>query len=485
MTIKQCSALLLSAAMALGCAACGAQGGTGASATPTPAQTAASAGAADLFLSDEGCTVDGAAISTDPAEAVYAGAAIVYYEDGRGETYGAGTDADAHSAEEAAAHTVITITQPGNYRVSGTLSAGQLAVDLGEGAADDPEAVVTLILDGVDITCTVAPAIIFYNVYECGSADVESASAIVDTFSAGANVILADVSENHVDGSYVAKIYREGTDKKLHKYDGAFYSKMSMNVDGGSGGTGRLTITAANEGLDSELHLTINGGIISITAQNDGINTNEDNVSVTTVNGGSLYINAGLGDEGDGIDSNGYLVINGGDIVTLGNGRTGDGGLDAEAPILLNGGSVLALGSRNDSVDSASAQGYLEFSFAQTQAAGSLLTISGGDGAELLSYTAEKEYQSLICSAPGLTADGTYTVAVDGEAQENSGFGGGMGGGPGGMGGGQRPDGMEPPEGMDRPEGEEPGQRPGGGDGEPPEDGQDPQRPDGGENATP
>ena len=470
MTIKQISALLLSAAMALSCAACGAQGSTAASAAPTPAQTADTAGETALFLSDEGCTVDGAAISADPADRVYAGADIVYYEDGHDETYGAGTEADSHSAGEAAAHTVVTITQPGNYRVSGMLSAGQLAVDLGEGAVDDPEAVVTLILDGVDITCTVAPAIIFYSVYECGSAEPETAAAIVDTSAAGANVILADGSENHVDGSYVAKIYREGTEKKLHKYDGAFYSKMSMNVDGESGGTGKLYITAANEGLDSELHLTINGGNISITAQNDGINTNEDNVSVTTVNGGSLYINAGLGDEGDGIDSTGYLVINGGDIVTLGNGRTGDGGLDAEYPSLHNVGTLLSQASRNDSVDSASAQGYLAFSFARTQAAGSLLTVSGGDGGTLLSYTAEKEYQSLTYSAPGLSADGTYTVAVDGEAQENSGFGGGMGGGPGGMGGGQRPGGMEPPEGlelpegMERPEGDMPGQGPGGGE---------------------
>ena len=41
-------------------------------------------------------------------------------------------------------------------------------MDLGEDAETDPDAVVTLILNGVDITCTVAPAIIFYRVYECG-----------------------------------------------------------------------------------------------------------------------------------------------------------------------------------------------------------------------------------------------------------------------------------------------------------------------------
>ena len=200
---------------------------------------------------------------------------------------------EAHTAEEAVAHTVVTITQPGTYRLSGTLSAGQVAVDLGEDAEEDPDAVVTLILDGVDITCTVAPAVIFYNVYECGSKDTETASPTVDTSAAGANVLLADGSVNTVTGSHMARIYKEGTDKKLHKYDGAFYSKMSMNVDGESDESGTLNIIADNEGLDSELHLTINGGSIFITAQNDGINTNEDGVSVTTINGGRLSINAG------------------------------------------------------------------------------------------------------------------------------------------------------------------------------------------------
>lgn len=164
-------------------------------------------------------------------------------------------------------------------------------------------------LDGVDITCTVAPAVIFYNVYECDEAwvaydagEAEEYSVLpadVDTSAAGANVVLSDGSVNRVEGSYVARIYKEGTTKKLHKYDGAFYSKMSMNIGGEAEGTGLLSITAENEGLDSELHLTVNGGQISIQAQNDGINTNEDNVSVTTINGGGLQINAGLGVEGE------------------------------------------------------------------------------------------------------------------------------------------------------------------------------------------
>ncbi|GIP19233.1 hypothetical protein J40TS1_48750 [Paenibacillus montaniterrae] len=385
-----------------------------------------------IQLSDTGIKVAGQAVSTDPSAAVYTGADIVYYEAGQDSSYGEGTAADEHSAEEAAAHTVVTITEPGVYRVSGKLSAGQLAVDLGEDAATDPTAVVTLILDGVDITNTVAPAVIFYNVYEPYS-DTEDTNGVVDLGDAGARVILADGSVNTVNGSYVAKIYKEGTTKKLHKYDGAFYSKMSMSIAGESAGTGELHITAANEGLDSELHLELNGGKVYIEAQDDGINTNEDGISVTTINGGYLYVNAGLGAEGDGIDSNGYLTINGGTIVTMSNERSPDGGIDADMDITINGGTVIALGTRNDATSAASKQPFIELSFASTQAAGSVIALADAAGNELLSHTAEKAFQSVTFSSAELKLDTEYSLYINDVQQQYTGnsfgmMGGGFGG---------------------------------------------------------
>lgn len=55
---------------------------------------------------------------------------------------------------------------------------------------------------------SVSAAIIFYNVYECCSSDEETATKDVDTLKAGANVIIADGTENNINGSYVAKIYK-------------------------------------------------------------------------------------------------------------------------------------------------------------------------------------------------------------------------------------------------------------------------------------
>lgn len=226
---------------------------------------------------------------------------------------------------------------------------------------------------------------------------------------------------NNISGSYVARIYKEGTTKKLHKYDGAFYSKMSMNIGGESEGDGVLNITGENEGLDTELHLTINGGVINIQAQDDGINVNEDGVSVVTVNGGTLQINAGLGAEGDGIDSNGFLVINGGNVYTMANQASPDGGLDADGDILINGGYVVATGIRNDPISDESAQQYIQLTFASVLPAGSQIALTDDSGDQLLSFTLEKSAQSIVFSSPDLKQDVDYTLTVDGVTQQYTG----------------------------------------------------------------
>ena len=399
-----------------------------------------------ITLSDEG-------IKTDELS-VFASSDIVYYEDKdfyeSGNPYGEGGAADKHTAEEAEKHIVVNITKPGAYRVIGKLSAGQIRVDLGNDAYEDPNAVVELILDNADITCTVAPAILFQSVYECdGAWSEDTAKPDVDTSSAGANLILE--GENTVSGSYVARIYKDKEgEKKQWKQDGAIYSYMSMNVFG----PGALELNAENEGLDTELHLTINGGDIVICSGNDGINTNEDNVSVTTINGGNIHINAGLGAEGDGIDSNGYLVINGGKVISAAH-PAADAGLDSDRGSFIHGGTVIALGSTMDWAESDSNQVTMNLQFAQYQAAGSAITVTTEDGSEVFSYDPgadavmgenARQYMGAVISCPNFRQGDSYLVYVDGQQMMYTGTD--VSRGPGGFGGfgggkGQRPENFE------------------------------------------
>jgi hypothetical protein len=442
--------------------ACSAGSGKGEGKTGSDESHGARNGETVIVLSDDGVTVNGQEASDSPSEAVHVGADIVYYEAGRGSEYGEGDEEDGHSAEEAARHTVVTIAQPGTYRVTGEMSAGQIAVDLGEDAVTDPAAVVRLILDNVSLTSTVAPAVMFYNVFEPYSAS-EDTGGNVDLSGAGAQVVLADGSVNHIRGAYVARIYEEGTTSTLHKYDGAFYSKMSMNISGEEKGTGELYIEAANEGLNSELHLAINGGSLYIYAQDDGINTNEDGISVTQINGGYVHINAGLGAEGDGIDSNGYLTINGGTIIAMANERSPDGGIDADKDITINGGTLLAFGRQNSQVSASSAQPVMQLIFAASQEAGSEISLRNADGYELLNTEAGKAFSALTFSSKDLAVGTEYFLYVNGVRQQFVGsFTGGGAGGPGGEfgggfggGGGMGPEGQppEPPGGMALPDG--------------------------------
>lgn len=400
-------------------------------------------GAVAIDLSDNEITVNGEKISSDDSYGVYAANDIVYYEKGKGFAYGEGREDESYSKEDAETHTVVHITEPGTYGISGKLSFGQIAIDLGKRAKHDPDAVVTLILNGIDINCEVAPAVIFYNVYECGDDDEDDAIKDVDTSSAGANVIISDGTVNNINGLYVARIYDPEsvilnedetavqTAEKLHKYDGAFYSKMSMNINGGKEGTGVLNIKAENEGLDSEMHLTINGGNINIESGNDGINTNEDEVSVTTINGGNIKIKVtGESGEGDGIDSNGWIVINDGTLNVESCSSSMDAGLDSDMGTYINGGIVVASGNMLDG-NIKGEQASIAFSLKENKDGGETVYIKDKYGEIIDELAPQNGYNVLIYSTPYL--DGTKYTLWDAEKQlaisgENIVEGPGMGG---------------------------------------------------------
>ena len=373
----------------------------------------------EIVLSDAGIFVDGAG----ETEVVFTSRDIIYYEDKEsyesGNPYGEGEAWERHTQEEANAHTVVNITAPGAYRVRGKLSKGQIRVDLGENAYEDENAIVELILSDADISCQVAPAVLFLNVYECdGAWSTDTAKADVDTSAAGANLILE--GSNTVNGSHVAKIFKDKEgEKKLWKQDGAIYSYMSMNVFG----PGNLDLTADNEGMDTELHLTINGGEIAIRADNDGINTNEDGVSVTTINGGNIHIIAGLGAEGDGIDSNGSLVINGGTVVSSANPGA-DAGIDSDLGSYIHGGTVIALGSTMDWAESDSEQVTMNLQFASNQSSDAAVVVTREDGTVIFAYDPGADevlaentrvYSGAVLSGPNFRGGETYHVYVDGE----------------------------------------------------------------------
>jgi hypothetical protein len=156
----------------------------------------------------------------------------------------------------------VTITSAGTYKISGSLTDGQIIV-----AAEGAE--VTLILNGVDIHCS-SNAPIY----------VKSAK---DTF-----IVLADNTENSVsDGStYVFEVVGED------EPNAAIFSTSDLKISG----EGSLDVYGNyNDGIASKDELKIESGTIIVTSVDDGVR-GKDNIVVEDA---TITINAG----GDGLKS--------------------------------------------------------------------------------------------------------------------------------------------------------------------------------------
>lgn len=346
---------------------------------------------------------------------------------------------------------IVTIKQGGHYLIEGTLRDGQIYVN-----ADDDEAVL-LELGGVDIS-NPSEAVIYVEKAEhttlllaAGTENTVQSGAEEDAVIyaeddilltgegslrvlgglnngiqskaglriAGGNIEVS-AANNGVKGKDFVAI--DGGDLQIEAGDRGIQAKYEMNIAGGS-----LRITA-KEGLEAN-QILIEGGIIEITAEDDGINANggeakqkknpsKDVVETMpnlTIRGGMLHIDA----EGDGLDSNGNLYIEGGEIGVDGPTKDNDGPLDFGKEnggiCTIADGTVLAIGSSGmaETFDERSEQCSFRCILDTPYEAGSEIVITGSAGKELYRHTASKKGASVVFSSPELALGETYTLRVE------------------------------------------------------------------------
>ena len=250
----------------------------------------------------------------------------------------------------------------------------------------------------------------------------ESAKALK---SAGSiSITGGTVSANGLDDAVHAAdaVTVSGGELTLLSGDDGIHADGTVNITDGT-----VEIENSYEGIEGTV-VNIGGGTVSLLAADDGINAADmaaagrsdptggfggwgdsgDTGLQVNITGGIIRINA----YGDGVDSNGTITMTGGELYVSGPVSSANGALDYDRSFLISGGVLVAAGAAGmaQTPGADSAQPSVMVYFTQQQAAGPAYILMDGDGNPIISYTPEKEFQSIVFSSPELITGGSYCV---------------------------------------------------------------------------
>lgn len=342
----------------------------------------------------------------------------------------------ADSEEVTVAGDVVTITAGGVYRLTGSLSDGQVVVTAPE------DETVTLILDGADVTSTTGPALA-----------VVSADEVTVVLADGTDNALTDGSDYEVtDDSTPVAALASASDLTLAGSGSLIVTgRTNDGISSSDGlvlttGTGQVTVEAVDDGVRGKDYVYLLGGALTVTAGGDGVkadNTTDADRGWVLVDGAEVTVDAG----DDGVKGEQGLQVSSGAVTVTSSVE----GMESAA-ILITGGTVDVTAS-DDGLNATAVEGVEGGTESDD---GSLLQVSGGtvtvvagtDGldvngsAELLGgaitiTSAANGMESpvdvngeLTLDGATVSANGTAITSADQLAVHPGGPGGGMGPGP-------------------------------------------------------
>ena len=224
-------------------------------------------------------------------------------------------------------------------------------------------------------------------------------------------------------------VYIEGGDINISVGDDALHAEGLLIITGGD-----IDVSKSCEGVEG-YKILVTGGDIDVVSSDDGFNAaggssgsgynhdgfgggpgmggvdmDADSDAYIFITGGTININA----DGDGIDSNGCIGITGGSVYVLGPSDNGNGAMDYGICAAITGGEIVAVGG------SGMAQGFGDEStqcsalvnFDEWIDAGETITLTNSDGKEVLSYKADKKFNSVVISTSDMKQGDNYTLTV-------------------------------------------------------------------------
>ena len=213
----------------------------------------------------------------------------------------------------------ITITSGGTYRLTGEYS-GQVKI---EAAKTDT---VRLVLDNAKITNSTGAAI---NVVSAAEAIIYTAAGTTNTVADEANYTATgdDDPDAAIYSTANLTLTGEGSLSVKGAYEEGIHTTGGLVI-----ASGTLEANAANTGIKGKDYVDITGGIVNVTAAQDGIkstNTDDESLGFTRLSAGSVTISAG----DDGLKAPHTLEISGGTL----NIEKSNEGIEAQYINILDG----------------------------------------------------------------------------------------------------------------------------------------------------
>lgn len=311
----------------------------------------------------------------------------------------------------------VTISASGNYTVDGSITDGQILVNIPDTTADSDA--VSLYLQDVTMTSsTGAPCILG-----------QSAKKLKLTCF-GENTLTDTAAEANADTSGV--IYGDcditvtknstGTLNITSSMNTAIRSKDDIKLNGGAVVINTdVDDTSDADAIRANNTLEVDGASVSITSSADGLKSSKEDVSILS---GKVSIKAG----NDAVQAATALNISGGTVIA-----SGDRGftLDENGTLAITGGDVLATATDYAfGMDSSGAavtvdtsgctQGVVQLDYAAEWKKSNAVTLKKGSDT-VFEMTPNKKYTYVLASGAKLSGTDSYTLYTGGTQMTHSG----------------------------------------------------------------
>lgn len=311
----------------------------------------------------------------------------------------------------------VTISASGNYTVDGSITDGQILVNIPDTTADSDA--VSLYLQDVTMTSsTGAPCILG-----------QSAKKLKLTCS-GENTLTDTAAEANADTSGV--IYGDcditvtknstGTLNITSSMNTAIRSKDDIKLNGGAVVINTdVDDTSDADAIQANNTLEVDGASVSITSSADGLKSSKEDVSILS---GKVSIKVG----NDAVQAATALNISGGTVIA-----SGDRGftLDENGTLAITGGDVLATATDYAfGMDSSGAavtvdtsgctQGVVQLDYAAEWKKSNAVTLKKGSDT-VFEMTPNKKYTYVLASGAKLSGTDSYTLYTGGTQMNHSG----------------------------------------------------------------